>query len=116
MEKQYLDLINMLIKKGERRETRSGTVYASFGHTIEHDLAKGFPLLTTKKMFFRGIVEELSWFLRGSTDVQELRDKYTSGMEILKTENMMQGQYMGFNGVILVQNMIRVKCHILIKE
>ncbi len=75
MEHQYLNLLHNLLTKGERRDTRSGTVYSSFGHHLEFDLTKGFPLLTTKKMFFRGIVEELSWFLRGSTDVTELRDK-----------------------------------------
>lgn len=76
MEKQYLDLLSTLLKTGERRETRSGSVYSSFGHVLKCDLQKEFPLLTTKKMFFRGIVEELSWFLRGSTNVQELRDRW----------------------------------------
>jgi thymidylate synthase len=43
-----------------------------FGKCISFDLANGFPILTTKKVFFRGVVEELSWFLRGSTDAKEL--------------------------------------------
>jgi len=73
METQYLQLLHELLTKGERRITRSGTVYSSFGHSITCDLSKHFPLLTTKKMFWRGIVEELAWFLRGSTDVSELR-------------------------------------------
>ena len=51
---------------------RTAIRYSSF---LEHDLADGFPLLTTKKVFFRGVVEELAWFLRGSTNVQELKDK-----------------------------------------
>lgn len=75
MEHQYLNLLHTLLTTGERRGTRSGTVYSSFGKHLEFDLTKGFPLLTTKKMFFKGIVEELAWFLRGSTDVTELRDK-----------------------------------------
>jgi len=75
MENQYLNLLHTLLTKGERRETRSGTVYSSFGHKLSFDLSQYFPLLTTKKMFFKGIVEELAWFLRGSTNVQELRDK-----------------------------------------
>ena len=75
METQYLHLLHELLTKGERRSTRSGTVYSSFGHTLKFDLRNAFPLLTTKKMFFKGIVEELAWFLRGSTNVQELRDK-----------------------------------------
>lgn len=75
METQYLQLLHTLLTKGERRPTRSGMVYSSFGHTLEFDLSKYFPLLTTKKMYFKGIVEELAWFLRGSTDVSELREK-----------------------------------------
>ena len=73
METQYLQLLHELLTKGERRSTRSGTVYSSFGHILKFDLRNSFPLLTTKKMFFKGIVEELAWFLRGSTNVQELR-------------------------------------------
>lgn len=75
METQYLNLLHTLLTTGERRSTRSGTVYSSFGHVLSCDISKHFPLLTTKKMYFKGIVEELAWFLRGSTDVQELRDK-----------------------------------------
>ena len=75
METQYLKLLHTLLTKGERRPTRSGMVYSMFGHTLDFDLSQSFPLLTTKKMYFKGIVEELAWFLRGSTDVSELRDK-----------------------------------------
>ncbi len=56
------------------RETRNGPVHSAFGDHLECPLAP-FPLLTTKRVFFRGVVEELAWFLRGSTNVQELRDK-----------------------------------------
>jgi thymidylate synthase len=75
MEQEYLSILRNLVKNGERRETRSGVVYSSFGHTLSCDLSQHFPLLTTKKMYFKGIVEELAWFLRGSTDVTELRSK-----------------------------------------
>jgi len=75
METQYLNLLHHLLTKGERRPTRSGTVYSSFGHRLEFDLSQYFPLLTTKKMFFKGVVEELSWFLKGCTDVSILREK-----------------------------------------
>ena len=75
MESQYIDLLHHILRHGRERETRNGIVKSMFGATLECDLADGFPLLTTKKMFWRGIVEELSWFLRGSTNVQELRDK-----------------------------------------
>jgi len=75
METQYQTLLSYVLNEGQSRSTRNGTVQSIFGAVLECDLADGFPLLTTKKMFWRGIVEELSWFLRGSTNVQELRDK-----------------------------------------
>lgn len=75
MECQYLDLVQRILATGQTRETRNGKVRSLFGAHISHDLSSGFPLLTTKKMFWRGIAEELAWFLRGSTNVQELRDK-----------------------------------------
>ena len=74
MESEYIKLLCICLQS-ESRKTRNSTVLSSFGHTLEHDLKDGFPLLTTKKMFFKGIVEELAWFLRGSTDVNELRQK-----------------------------------------
>ena len=61
-----------IFEHGTERDTRSGQVLSMFGHHIEFNLKDGFPLLTTKKMFFKGIVTELAWFLRGSTNVREL--------------------------------------------
>lgn len=75
METQYLEIVRNVLENGQRRETRNGTVLSLFGSSLECDLRDGFPLLTTKKMFFKGIIEELAWFLRGSTNVQELRDQ-----------------------------------------
>ena len=72
MEIQYLQLLHNLIQHGEKRNTRNGVTRSLFGEIIQFDLNEGFPLLTTKKVFFKGIVTELSWFLRGSTDVTEL--------------------------------------------
>jgi len=74
MEQQYLELLERCCVQAPRR-TRNATTYSLFGGSISHDLSQGFPMLTTKRVFFRGIVEELAWFLRGSTDVQELRDR-----------------------------------------
>ena len=54
--------------------TRNSVAHSVFDATLRHDFSSGFPLLTTKRMFFRGVVEELAWFLRGSTDVKELQD------------------------------------------
>ena len=75
MEAQYLRLLAHVLETGAPKDTRNGRVLSNFGAQLHCDLSEGFPLLTTKKMFWRGIVEELSWFLRGSTNVQELRDK-----------------------------------------
>ena len=72
MEQQYLALLEKCCTQTPR-ETRNGNTFSIFGETLTHDLSKGFPLLTTKRVFFRGVVEELAWFLRGSTDVDELR-------------------------------------------
>jgi thymidylate synthase len=74
MEQQYLNLIRRILDC-DTRDTRNGKVYSMFGAHLECDLSDGFPLLTTKRMFWKGIVEELAWFLRGSTNVEELRAK-----------------------------------------
>jgi len=64
----YMDLLNRITENGERRETRNGTTLSIFSEKISVDLSQGFPLLTTKKVFFNGIVHELLWFLKGQTD------------------------------------------------
>jgi len=68
----YLNLLKETLKEGEVKTTRNGVVFSKFGCMIKFNNINNFPLLTTKKMFFRGIVEELLWFLRGSTDANEL--------------------------------------------
>ena len=75
-EYQYLDLIETVLKHGTLRTDRTGIGTKSiFGCQMKYDLLHSFPLLTTKKMFVRGIIEELLWFLRGSTNATELKDK-----------------------------------------
>lgn len=64
----YLDLMERILKNGERRETRNGVTISIFSEKISVDLSKGFPLLTTKKVFFNGVVRELLWFIKGKTD------------------------------------------------
>lgn len=74
-ESGYLNLLRDLIETGEEREGRNGKTRSLFGSRLVFRLDEGFPLLTTKRMFWRGIVEELLWFLRGSTDAKELQAK-----------------------------------------
>jgi thymidylate synthase len=75
-EEGYIVLLKDVLEGGETKITRNGEVLSQFGHMIEFDyISELFPLITTKKVFFRGIVEELLWFLRGSTNANELKDK-----------------------------------------
>lgn len=72
-DEQYLDLCRLILEKGTDKDDRTGTGTRSiFGHQMRFDLSEGFPLLTTKRLPFRIISEELLWFLSGSTDVGDL--------------------------------------------
>jgi thymidylate synthase len=73
---QYRDLVSKTLASGSYRTDRTGTgAYSIFGDQMEFNLAHGFPLITGKKMFTRGIFEELDWILAGSTNNQDLVDK-----------------------------------------
>lgn len=76
-EHQYLDLCRDILARGDRRADRTGTGTLSlFGATMRFSLRGDvFPLLTTKRTFFRGVAEELLWFIRGDTNAGTLRDK-----------------------------------------
>jgi len=64
----YLELLRSILEKGDLRKTRNGFTKSVFGPQLKFDLTKGFPLFTTKKMFTKGIIGELLWFLNGQTD------------------------------------------------
>ena len=73
MEKEYLDLARHIMDNGTVRDDRTGTGTKSvFGHQMRFDLKKGFPLLTTKRVFFKLIKSELLWFLKGDTNIRFL--------------------------------------------
>lgn len=73
--KQYLDLLKDIIENGNEREDRTGVGTISvFGRQIRFDMQRGFPIVTTKKVFFRSVVSELLWFLEGSTNEHRLAE------------------------------------------
>ena len=72
-EQQYLDLLQKIMDTGVDRMDRTGVGTRSiFGHQIRFNLQDGFPLLTTKKVFIRGIIHELLWFISGETNIRPL--------------------------------------------
>lgn len=85
--KQYLDLLRDILDNGVPRADRTGTGTLSvFARQFRHDLADGFPLLTTKKLHFKSIANELIWFLSGDTNTRWLKENGVSIWDEWATE------------------------------
>ncbi len=69
----YLDLCQYVLDKGTLKEDRTGTgTISTFGYQLRFDLSEGFPLLTTKKVYYKAVLGELLWFISGSTNIRPL--------------------------------------------
>ena len=86
--KQYISLLENVIRNGVQKEDRTGTGTRSiFGWQMRFDLSKGFPLLTTKKLHFKSIAYELLWFIRGDTNIEYLNKNGVSIWDEWADEN-----------------------------
>ena len=75
-EMQYLDLIREVMETGQQKGDRTGTgTFSKFGRQMRFDLSQSFPMLTTKDVFWRGVAQELIWFIHGDTNAKHLSDK-----------------------------------------
>lgn len=73
--RQYLDLLDKICREGVVRDDRTGTgTKGIFGYQMRFNLSDGFPLLTTKRVFLKGVIHELLWFLKGDTNIKYLVD------------------------------------------
>ena len=101
--KQYLSLVEEVLENGERRldRTKIGTI-SLFGSLQKYDLREGFPLVTTKKVVVRNVLEELMWFLKGSTNIYkdiQKKEKHTKIWDLWAQNDGAVGPIYGYQWV-----------------
>lgn len=110
--KQYLDLLKYVLENGEVRNDRTNTGTISvFGCQSKYDLQKSFPVVTTKKLYWKGVVGELLWFLSGSTNIKFLVDNNIHIWDAWADQNGDLGpvygkQWRDFNGIDQISEVI----------
>lgn len=102
VDEKYIKLVNEIIDTGEEKDTRAGKTKSLFGKQLRFNLKNGLPMLTTKKMFAKGVIHELIWFLRGDTNIKYLvengvhiwdDDAYRYYLELFKQQNTEKEPY-----------------------
>jgi thymidylate synthase len=109
VDEQYINCLKYILEHGCKKNTRSGEVLSVFGLSMRFKLKEGFPVLTTKKMFTKGFVHELLWFLKGDTNIKYLVDNnvnfwspdaYRFYNELLNRQDCIRGgEYSKDNGL-----------------
>lgn len=96
-EQQYLNLLNETLLNGNYRQTRNSKTYSIFGKTLEFNLENQIPVLTTKRVFWKGVVEELLFFINGYTNTKKLSDKGIRIWEGNTNEEFLKKRKLNYN-------------------